>query len=73
VAQAMRTSAKHVLYTVLHSRGMDGISQYTKVVSLTPWWQATLNVAQWTLCGLTLLSALLLVLDIARENKKKRP
>ena len=71
VAQAMRTSAKHVMYTVLHSRGMDGISQYTKVVSVTPWWQATLNVAQWTLCALTLLSALILVLDIAKENKKK--
>ena len=33
VAQALRTSAKRVLNTVVNSRGMDGISQYTRVVS----------------------------------------
>ena len=27
VVQAMRTSAKRVLYTVLHSRAMDGIAK----------------------------------------------
>ena len=70
VAQAMRLSSKRVMYTVLHSRGMDGISPYTKVVSVTPWWQTTLNVAQWALLGLTVLAALLLVLDIAKEKKK---
>ena len=71
VAQAMRDSAKRVMYTVLHSRGMDGISQYTKVVSVTPWWQTTLNAAQWTLLGLTVLAAALLLLDIYKEKKKK--
>ena len=70
VAQAMRTSSKRVLYTVLHSRGMDGISPYTKVVSITPWWQTTLYVAQWSLLGLSVLAALLLVLDIVKEKKK---
>jgi beta-glucosidase len=71
VAQAMRASAKRVLYTVVHSRGMDGISQYTKVVSLTPWWQTALNVAQWSLLGLTALALILLVMDIAGVGKKK--
>ena len=72
VAQAMRKSSKLVMYTVLHSRGMDGISQYTKVVSITPWWQTTLNVAQWALLGLTALACLLLVLDIAGVGGKKK-
>ncbi len=71
VAQAMRTSSKRVMYTVLHSRGMDGISPYTKVVSVTPWWQMALNVAQWSLLGLSVLACLLLVLDIAKEKKHK--
>lgn len=71
VAQAMRASSKRVMYTVLHSRGMDGISPYTKVVSVTPWWQTTLNVAQWSLLGLSVLACLLLVLDIAKEKKHK--
>lgn len=70
VAQALRTSSKRVLYTVLHSRGMDGISSNTQIVSVTPWWQMTLNVAQWTLTGLTAL-ALLLLLDMAPRKKKK--
>ena len=71
VVQAMRTSAKRVMYTVLHSRGMDGISQYTKVVSITPWWQTTLNVAQWAFLALTVLAAILLILDVAGIKRKK--
>ncbi len=71
VAQALRTSSKRVLYTVLHSRGMDGISSNTQIVSVTPWWQMTLNVAQWTLTGLTVLALLLLLLDMAPRKKKK--
>ena len=72
VVQAMRASAKHVMYTVLHSRGMDGISQYVKVVSVTPWWQTALTVAQWTLLGLTVIAALLLLLDIADVGGRKK-
>lgn len=72
VAQAMRTSAKRVLYTVLHSRGMDGVSPNTMIVSVTPWWQTALNVTQWTLCGLTVIALALLLLDIAGEKKKAK-
>ncbi len=72
VAQAMRESAKRVMYTVLHSRGMDGISEYTKVVSITPWWQMALNIAQWTLLGLTVLALALLLWDIFGGKKAKK-
>lgn len=71
VAQALRASSKRVLYTVLHSRGMDGISPNTKVVSVTPWWQMTLNIAQWTLCALTAIALIVLLLDIAGIGGKK--
>ena len=50
---------------------MDGISSNTQIVSVTPWWQMTLNVAQWTLTGLTALALLLLLLDMAPRKKKK--
>lgn len=70
VVQAMRESSKRVLYTVLHSRGMDGISSNMKVISVTPWWQASLNYAVYTLMALTALAAVLLVLDIAGCGKK---
>lgn len=72
VVQAMRESSKRVLYTVLHSRGMDGISSNMKVVSVTPWWQATLNYAEYTLMVLTALAAVLLILDIAGIGKKEK-
>ena len=72
VAQAMRTSTKRVMYTVLHSRGMDGISEYTKVVSITPWWQTALNVAQWSLLGLSVIALALLLLDMYGKKKPKK-
>ncbi|MBQ8137676.1 MAG: glycoside hydrolase family 3 protein, partial [Clostridia bacterium] len=71
VAQAMRASSKLVLYTVLHSRGMDGISQYSKVVAVTPWWQTALNFAQWSLLGLSCIGLVLLTLDLTGAGKKK--
>ena len=43
-----------------------------KVVSVTPWWQAVINYAEYTFAALTVISALLLVLDILGENKKKK-
>ena len=72
MVQAMRESSKRVLYTVLHSRGMDGISSNMKVVSVTPWWQAALNYAEYTLIALTALAAVLLILDIAGIGGKKK-
>ena len=72
VAQAMRESTKRVMYTVLHSRGMDGISEYTKVVTITPWWQMALNIAQWTLLALSVFALALLLLDIYSPKKAKK-
>ncbi|MBQ2957954.1 MAG: glycoside hydrolase family 3 C-terminal domain-containing protein [Clostridia bacterium] len=68
VAQRMRESAKRVLYTVLHSRGMDGISNNSVVVPVTAWWQMILIVGQWTTVALTVLAAALLMVDIAKEK-----
>ena len=72
VVQAMRESSKRILYTVLHSRGMDGISSNMKVISVTPWWQATINYAEYTLIALSAIAAILLVLDMAGISLKKK-
>ena len=72
VAQAMRESTKRVMHTVLHSRGMDGISEYTKVITITPWWQLALNIAQWTLLALSVFALALLLLDIYGPKKTKK-
>lgn len=72
MAQAMRESAHRILYTVLHSRGMDGIGTDTMIVQVTPWWSATLTTAQYVLAVLSLLGAVLLILDIAGISLKKK-
>ncbi|MFR5862253.1 MAG: glycoside hydrolase family 3 N-terminal domain-containing protein [Flavonifractor plautii] len=61
LARAMRESAHRLLYTVLHSRGMDGIGVHTSIVAVTPWWQMALNVAQIVLAVLSAAAVALLV------------
>ena len=68
VVNRLRESSKRVLYTVLHSRGMDGIDANSEVVQVTTWWQMILNVTQWTTLALAVIFGLLLMLDIAKEK-----
>ena len=67
----VREAAKRVLNTVVNSRGMDGISQYTRVVREATWWQLTLNIAQWALGALTAVAFVLVVLDGKKKGAKK--
>ena len=69
VARALRESSHRILYTVLHSRGMDGIGANTIIVAVTPWWQTALNVAQIVFAVLSVASIALLVLDMLPRKK----
>ncbi|MDI6453240.1 beta-glucosidase [Peloplasma aerotolerans] len=64
IAQAMRESAHRVLYTVLHSRGMDSIDINTEILEITPWWQTTLTASIVTLIILSGLSTTWLIIDM---------
>ena len=46
VAQALRESMHRILYTVVHSNAMNGISVNTEMERLTPWWQTALLAAK---------------------------
>lgn len=70
VARALRESSHRILYTVLHSRGMDGISSNTKIVSVTPWWQMVLNVVQIVFVVLSIATLALLVVDMLPRKKE---
>ena len=70
IAQALRTSSHRILYTVLHSRGMDGIDANVRIVSVTPWWQTALNVFQYATLALSVLSLALLVMDMLPKKKE---
>ena len=68
VVNRLRESSKRVLYTVLHSRGMDGIDSNSEVVQVTTWWQMILNVTQWTTLVLGAIFGALLMMDIIKEK-----
>ena len=72
VVNRLRESSKRVLYTVLHSRGMDGISANSEVVAVTTWWQWILIITQWTSLVLTVVFGALLTLDILKEKFGKK-
>ncbi len=72
VVNRLRESSKRVLYTVLHSRGMDGISANSEVVAVTTWWQWILIITQWTSLALAVVFGALLTLDIFKEKFGKK-
>ncbi len=43
MAWAMREAVHRVLYTVVHSNAMNGITSGTRIVTLTPWWVYMVN------------------------------
>lgn len=46
VAWAMRESMHRILYTMVHSNAMNGISVNTVIEKVTPWWQTALTSIQ---------------------------
>ncbi|MCD8223127.1 MAG: glycoside hydrolase family 3 C-terminal domain-containing protein [Clostridiales bacterium] len=70
MAWAMRESAHRVLYTVVHSRGMDGIASGSRIVTVTPWWQTALNAVTAVFGGLTIVAVLLMVFDMIQRKKR---
>lgn len=71
IALAMRESSHRLLYTVLHSRGMDGIGLNTRILTVLPWWQMMLNVIVGVFAVLSIISVGLLVKDMMSPKKKK--
>jgi beta-glucosidase len=69
IAQAMRVSAHRILYTVLHSRGMDGIDPDTHILEITPWWQITLISLEIVFGVAAAGSVTLVVLDLFKKKQ----
>ncbi len=42
ICQAMRDATHRILYTVVNSRAMNGLSANQEIVAVTPWWQTAL-------------------------------
>ena len=61
VAWAMRESAHKILYTVVHSATMNGISSNTEIIKITPDWINLLGLLESVTLTLTILSWALLI------------
>lgn len=68
VAWAMRESIHHILYTVVHSAAMNGISPNAKIVQITPWWKTLLTGLEIGLGVLVVASAAWIVVDLIRRK-----
>lgn len=67
VCSAMREATKHILYTVVNSNAMNGVSPNLKVVEVMTWWQMLIIALDVVFGLLTALSVLMLV----KARKKK--
>lgn len=61
IAWAMRESVHRILYTVVHSAGMNGFSANTRVITITPEWQYYLGLFTTLSIAFLIASALMLI------------
>ncbi len=71
VCQALRVSAKNILYVVAHSMAMNGIDSSTKIIEITPWYFNVMLGAEITVGIITGVCVTLLVLSYVIRMKKK--
>lgn len=69
LVNAMRDSCKRIMYTVVNSCAMNGITAETDIVEITPWWKITLVALDVTFGVLMLASAAMFVLTILKNKK----
>jgi beta-glucosidase len=72
LANNMREAAHRILYTVVHSNAMNGIAPGGKIVTITPAWQTTLKVVDWTLGAFFVISGVMCGLNIANVFPKTK-
>ena len=71
VAWAMREAMHRILYTVVHSNAMNGVSADLVIEVVTPWWQTAVLAAQIATGALCLAFLAWTVLRVRKESAKK--
>ena len=67
--QLLRRASHNILYSVVNSNAMNGMSQATKIVTIMPWWQVTLIVID-CVAGAAIIAGTVLVVIRIRKNKE---
>ena len=71
VAWAMRESVHRILYTVVQSNAMNGVTVGSKMITVTPWWQIVLVAANVALGVGFVGSVAWTVVDEVRSKKRR--
>lgn len=70
VANAIRTSAKRIVYNVVRTNAMNGSSISSKTVPCTPWWHMAIYALAISFGALTVLTGGMLTVSIVTKRKK---
>ena len=70
LGQAMRESAKRILYATLNSNAMSTMSSGTRIIKITPTWKKLVYAGDIGLGALLGLSVVWLVVDVVLEKRK---
>lgn len=68
IVTQMREAMHNILYTVVNSNAMNGLSESDRLESVTPWWQLALYAAIAVFAVLTVLSIVMLVRAVQRKK-----
>lgn len=72
IANAMRQATHRILYTVANSNAMNGFTDETEIVAVTPWWQIALIALVVVVAVLTVVCVIFLVKSIIRKRALKK-
>ena len=73
IVTQMREAMHNILYTVVNSNAMNGLSEADRLESVTPWWQTALYAAIGVFAVLTVVSIVMLVRAVNRKKANTKP
>jgi len=73
IVTQMREAMHNILYTVVNSNTMNGLSEADRLESVTPWWQTALYAAIGVFAVLTVVSIVMLVRAVNRKKVNTKP
>lgn len=73
IVTQMREAMHNILYTVVNSNAMNGLSEADRLESVTPWWQTALYAAIGVFAVLTVVSIVMLVRAVKRKKANTKP
>lgn len=71
VAQAVRLAVKRVIYNVVRTNVMNGMTISSVTIKVTPWWKTCLLALECTFGALTVVSAGMLITSFVLSARKK--